>query len=217
MQVRLWRGLAPDASTGTIIGPKTCPMMIGYHIEADPSGAGFKKRASKTHGSAPMGSFSLYALDVVIAVVAVVFLVKLSEARKHPPYPPSPPAEPLLGHARFLPQHDQAAFFHDMRKAYGTCDFGNGEGCATKCGAWYSYRRCDLFPCSRKIHCRLEQCPSRGRPLGQARCDIQRQATFRHVCGCVSPKSDRVAVVVSPSSVSAFFLASLCCNTANVS
>jgi hypothetical protein len=72
-----------------------------------------------------MGSSSFYVLDVLAAVAVVVLLVKLSKARKHPPYPPSPPAEPLLGHARIFPSHDQATFFSGMRKTYGTIAFAS--------------------------------------------------------------------------------------------
>ena len=67
-----------------------------------------------------MGSLSFYVLEVLVvaAVVVVVVNVKFRRAN-HVSFPPGPPAEPLIGHARLIPQAGQAEFYHEMRKSYG--------------------------------------------------------------------------------------------------
>jgi len=68
-----------------------------------------------------MGSPWFYAVDVLIMAVLVLIIIKVNfRTPKYLSFPPGPPAEPLIGHARLIPQEGQAEFYHENRKKYGT-------------------------------------------------------------------------------------------------
>jgi hypothetical protein len=37
-----------------------------------------------------------------------------------PPLPPGPPADPIIGHTRVIPIHNQEDAYHEWSKTYGT-------------------------------------------------------------------------------------------------
>jgi hypothetical protein len=67
-----------------------------------------------------MGSLLFYVLDVLVVAAVIVVVAKVNfRTAKGVPFPPGPPAEPLIGHARLIPQDGQAEFYHELRKTYG--------------------------------------------------------------------------------------------------
>ena len=63
--------------------------------------------------------FLLMALFSLLVAAFLFVLVLRSRSQKRKPLPPGPPADPLIGHLRSIPSHDQGRVFYSWAKLYG--------------------------------------------------------------------------------------------------
>lgn len=125
-----------------------------------------------------MLSASLIALGVAVTLGVVAIASRLrAHLNDSTRFPPSPPSDPIIGHARRIPQQYPWETFSAWKKAFGELKW-SCLPTSHLSSLTVLYRRHCLRPCFRTPYVHIKLCGMCTKPLREEKCQLLGSATY---------------------------------------